>query len=284
MNYLKTTLLLGILSAVLVLFGQFIGGTNGAITFLLIAAVMNFISYWFSDKIVLKMYKAKQVDEADAPRLYSIVKRLAENANLPMPKVFIVENATPNAFATGRNPEHASVAATTGILNILTDDELEGVMAHELSHVKNRDILISSIAATIAGAITMIANVVQWGAMFGGVSRGGDDDDHGNMLVAIVMAIVAPIAAMIIQMAISRSREYAADYAGAKMCKKPLSLASALGRLENGVKAIPMQGGNPSTAHMFIVNPFRGGIAGLFSTHPPMEERIRRLEQLSREI
>jgi heat shock protein HtpX len=284
MNYFKTTLLLGILSAVLVLFGQFIGGTNGAFTFLLIAAVMNFISYWFSDKIVLKMYNAKQVEEGDEPRLYSIVKHLAENANLPMPKVFIVENATPNAFATGRNPEHASVAATTGILNILTDDELEGVMAHELSHVKNRDILISSIAATVAGAITMIANVVQWGAMFGGASRGGDDDDHGNMLAAIVMAIVAPIAAMIIQMAISRSREYAADYAGAKMCKKPLSLASALGRLENGVKAIPMQGGNPSTAHMFIVNPFRGGIAGLFSTHPPMEERIRRLEQLSREI
>jgi heat shock protein HtpX len=251
-------------------------------TFLVIAAVMNFVSYWFSDKIVLMMYKAKQVDEQEAPRLHAIVKRLAESANLPMPKVYIVDTPTPNAFATGRNPSHASVAATTGILSILTDDELEGVMAHELAHVQNRDILISSIAATIAGAITMIANVVQWGAMFGGASR--DEDDRGGMVAAIAMAILAPIAAMIIQMAISRSREYAADYAGAKLCRKPLALASALGRLEQTVQAIPMQGGSPSTAHLFIVNPFRGGFAGHFSTHPPMEERIRRLEQLSREI
>lgn len=283
MNYMKTTLLLGVLSALLVLFGQFIGGSHGAITFLGIAAVMNFVSYWFSDKIVLMMYRAKQVDETDAPRLYAIVRRLAGNANLPMPKVYIVENAAPNAFATGRNPQHASVAATTGILNILTDDELEGVMAHEMSHVRNRDILISSIAATIAGAITMIANVVQWGAMFGGASR-GNDEDRGGMVAAIAMAILAPIAAMIIQMAISRSREYAADYAGAQLCKKPLSLASALGRLDQTVRQIPMQGGSPSTAHLFIVNPFHGGMAGLFSTHPPMEERIRRLEQLSREM
>ena len=282
MNYMKTTLLLGILSALLVLFGQFIGGSHGAMTFLVIAAVMNFVSYWFSDKIVLMMYKAKQVDEQEAPRLHAIVKRLAESANLPMPKVYIVDTPTPNAFATGRNPSHASVAATTGILSILTDDELEGVMAHELAHVQNRDILISSIAATIAGAITMIANVVQWGAMFGGASR--DEDDRGGMVAAIAMAILAPIAAMIIQMAISRSREYAADYAGAKLCRKPLALASALGRLEQTVQAIPMQGGSPSTAHLFIVNPFRGGFAGPFSTHPPMEERIRRLEQLSREI
>lgn len=282
MNYMKTTLLLGILTALLVLFGQFIGGSHGAMTFLVIAAIMNFVTYWFSDKIVLMMYRAKQVDQQAAPRLHAIVQRLAEKANLPMPKVYIVENPTPNAFATGRNPSHASVAATTGILSILTDDELEGVMAHELSHVKNRDILISSIAATIAGAITMIANVVQWGAMFGGGSR--DDDDRGNMVVAILMAVLAPIAAMIIQMAISRSREYAADYAGARLCKKPLSLASALGRLDQTIKAIPMQGGSPSTAHLFIVNPFRGGFAGLFSTHPPMEERIRRLEQLSREM
>ncbi len=282
MNYMKTTLLLGILTALLVLFGQFIGGSHGAMTFLVIAAIMNFVTYWFSDKIVLMMYRAKQVDQQAAPRLHAIVQRLAEKANLPMPKVYIVENPTPNAFATGRNPRHASVAATTGILSILTDDELEGVMAHEMSHVQNRDILISSIAATIAGAITMIANVVQWGAMFGGGSR--DDDDRGNMFVAIAMAILAPIAAIIIQMAISRSREYAADYAGAQLCKKPLSLASALGRLDQTIKAIPMQGGSPSTAHLFIVNPFRGGLAGLFSTHPPMEERIRRLEQLSREM
>ena len=283
MNYMKTTLLLGVLTAVMVLLGQFIGGSRGAITFFIIAAIMNFLSYWFSDKIVLMMYRAKRVEESESPRFYAIVKELAEQANLPMPKVYIVENPTPNAFATGRNPAHASVAATTGILNLLGEEELKGVMAHELSHVKNRDILISSIAATIAGAISMIANVVQWGAMFGGVSR-DDDDNGGNMIGGIVMAIVAPIAAMIIQMAISRSREYAADYAGAKLCGKPLALASALGRLEQSVRALPMQGGNPSTAHLFIVNPFRGGIAGLFSTHPPMEERIKRLEQLSREM
>ena len=283
MNYMKTTLLLGGLTALLVLFGQLLGGSRGAMTFFVIAAVMNFVSYWFSDKIVLMMYRAKQVDETESPRLHAVVKDLAEKANLPMPKVFIVENPTPNAFATGRNPSHASVAATTGILNLLSDEELRGVMAHELAHVQNRDILISSIAATIAGAISMIANVVQWGAMFGGVSR--DDDDRGGSAVfAIVMAIVAPLAAMVIQMAISRSREYAADYAGAKLSGKPLALASALGRLEQSVRALPMQGGNPSTAHLFIVNPFRGGIAGLFSTHPPMEERIRRLEQLSREM
>jgi heat shock protein HtpX len=283
MNYMKTTLLLGILTVLLVFLGQFIGGSRGAITFFIIAAVMNLVTYWFSDKIVLKMYRAKQVDESQSPRLYAIVKDLAERANLPMPKVFIVENPTPNAFATGRNPSHASVAATTGILGILSDDELKGVMAHELAHVQNRDILISTIAATIAGAISMIANVVQWGAMFGGASR-DDDDNGGNMVASIVMAIVAPIAAMFIQMAISRSREYAADYAGAKLSGKPLALASALGRLEQTVRAVPMQGGSPSTAHLFIVNPFRGGISGLFSTHPPMEERIRRLEQLSREI
>jgi Zn-dependent protease with chaperone function len=283
MNYLKTTLLLGVLTGVLVIFGQFIGGSHGAVMFLVIAAVMNFVAYWFSDKIVLMTYHAQQVGPEDAPMLYNVVKRLAERANIPMPKVYIVENPSPNAFATGRNPRHASVAATTGILRILSEEELEGVMAHELSHVQNRDILISSIAATIAGAITLIANVVQWGAMFGGSSR--DENDRGNIFVMLAMAILAPIAAMIIQMAISRSREYAADASGAKLCQKPLALASALGRLENTVRQIPMQGGSPSTAHLFIVNPFRGGaMLNLFSTHPPMEERIRRLEQLSREM
>jgi len=283
MNYLKTTLLLGILSAILVLIGQLIGGTHGAVMFLFIAAIMNFISYWFSDKIVLKMYRAQEVDEQTSPRLYKIVRNLAQSADLPMPKVYIVDNPTPNAFATGRNPKHASVAATSGILSLLRDDELEGVMAHELAHVQNRDILISSIAATIAGAISLIANMLQWGAIFGGGSR--DDDDRGNIFVALAMAILAPMAAMIVQMAISRSREYAADYAGAKMCHKPLSLASALGRLDQSVRAFPMQGGNPSTAHLFIVNPFKGsGLTNLFSTHPPMEERIRRLEQLVGEV
>ena len=283
MNIAKTTLLLGILTCILVLLGQFIGGTQGAIGFFIFAAVMNFVSYWFSDKIVLMTCRAKEISEQDAPVLYRVVRRLSEQADLPMPKVYIVNNPSPNAFATGRNPAHASVAATTGILQILSEDELEGVMAHELSHVKNRDILISSIAATIAGAITMIGNALQWGAMFGG-GAGRDDDDRGGMLGMIAMAILAPIAAMIVQLAISRSREYAADAAGARLCHKPLSLATALGKLENAVKQIPMQGGNPSTAHLFIVNPFRGGLLGLFSTHPPMEERIRRLEQLAKEI
>jgi heat shock protein HtpX len=281
MNIAKTTLLLGILTCILVVLGQFIGGTQGAIGFFIFAAVMNFVSYWFSDKIVLMTYRAKQISEQDAPVLYRVVRRLSEQADLPMPKVYIVDNPTPNAFATGRNPAHASVAATTGILQMLSEDELEGVMAHELSHVKNRDILISSIAATIAGAITMIGNALQWGAMFGG---GRDDDERGGMLGMIAMAILAPIAAMIVQLAISRSREYAADAAGARLCRKPLSLATALGKLENAVKQIPMQGGNPSTAHLFIVNPFRGGLLSLFSTHPPMEERIRRLEKLAEEI
>jgi heat shock protein HtpX len=281
MNIAKTTLLLGILTCILVLIGQFVGGPRGAIGFFFFAAVMNLVSYWFSDKLVLMTTGAKQVGENDAPVLFRVVRRLAQQGDLPMPKVYIVDNPSPNAFATGRNPQHASVAATTGILAILSEDELEGVMAHELSHVKNRDILISSIAATIAGAITMIGNALQWGAMFGGASAGRDDDDRGGMIGMIAMAILAPIAAMIVQLAISRSREYAADAAGARLCHKPLSLAHALGKLENSVKMIPMQGGNPSTAHLFIVNPFRGGLMGLFSTHPPMEERIRRLEAMA---
>ncbi len=281
MNIAKTTLLLGVLTCILVLIGQFVGGPRGAIGFFLFAAVMNLVSYWFSDKLVLMTTGAKQVGENDAPVLFRVVRRLAQQGDLPMPKVYIVDNPSPNAFATGRNPQHASVAATTGILAILSEDELEGVMAHELSHVKNRDILLSSIAATIAGAITMIGNALQWGAMFGGASAGRDDDDRGGMIGMIAMAILAPIAAMIVQLAISRSREYAADAAGARLCHKPLSLAHALGKLENSVKMIPMQGGNPSTAHLFIVNPFRGGLLGLFSTHPPMEERIRRLEAMA---
>jgi heat shock protein HtpX len=282
MNYAKTTILLGVLTCILVLIGQFVGGTRGAVGFFFFAAILNVVSYWFSDKLVLMTTGAKKVSEEDAPVLYRVVRKLAEKGDLPMPKVYIMDNPTPNAFATGRNPKHAAVAATTGILSILSEDELEGVMAHELSHVKNRDILISSIAATIAGAITMIGHALQWGAMFGGGSR--DDDDRGGMIGMIAMAILAPIAAMIIQLAISRSREYAADKRGALLCGKPLSLAHALGKLENAVKMIPMQGGNPSTAHLFIVNPFRGGFVGLFSTHPPMEERIRRLEAMAGEM
>jgi heat shock protein HtpX len=282
MNYLKTTLLLGALTCILVLMGQFIGGTQGALGFLVFAAVMNFVSYWFSVKLVLMSCRAKQVSEQDAPVLYRVVRRLAQQGDLPMPRVYIVDNPVPNAFATGRDPKHASVAATTGILKILSEDELEGVMAHELSHINNRDILIATIAATIAGAITMIGNALQWGAMFGGASR--DDDDRGGMIGMIAMAILAPFAAMLIQLFISRSREYAADAAGARLSHKPMSLARALGKLEQSVKMIPMQGGNPSTTHLFIVNPFRGGLLTLFSTHPPMEERIRRLEEIAKGI
>jgi len=279
MNYLKTTLLLGLLTALLVLLGQFIGGTNGAVGFLFFAAIMNFVSYWFSDKLVLMIYRAKQVKEEDAPSLYKIVRRLSQQASIPMPKIYIIDSPTPNAFATGRSPKHASVAATTGILKILSEDELEGVMAHELAHVKNRDILLASIVATIAGAITMIANTIQWGAMFGS-SR--DDDNRAGMFGALLMAILAPIAAMIIQLAISRSREYAADLEGARISNKPLSLARALGKLEQSVKLIPMQNANPSTAHLFIVNPFKGGLVNIFSTHPPISERIKRLEDFAR--
>ena len=249
---------------------------------LIMAGVMNLVSYWFSDKIVLKMYGAREVTEAEAPRLYRITNQLAMKAMLPMPKVYIIPGMSPNAFATGRNPQHAAVAATEGILSILSDEELEGVMAHELAHVGNRDILISSIVATIAGAISYLAHMAQWAAIFGG---GRDrDEEGGSPFVMIAMAIVAPIAAMLIQMAISRSREYSADAYGARICKKPLALASALKKLHKGVAAIPMHA-NSATAHMFIVSPLTGGgLMSLFSTHPPMEERVARLEELSRQI
>jgi len=280
MNSLKTTVLLATLTGVLVVFGYLLGGEdNGrqmATMALVFAGVMNFVAFWFSDKIVLRMYKAKQIGASDFPKLYTMVERLAKNARMPMPKVFIINTATPNAFATGRSPSHASVAATTGIINLLSDDELEGVMAHELAHVRNRDTLTSCVAATIAGAITWLATIARWGAMFGG--RGGNR--NGNVWGTLALAILAPIAAMIIQMAISRSREYAADKSGAEMCGKPFALAGALDRLQSGVSARPMQSGDPSTAHMFIINPFRGGAASLFSTHPPTEERVRRLRAM----
>jgi len=280
MNTIKTTLLLGALTGLLVLLGDYLGGSQGALIALLFAGVMNFGSYWFSDKIVLSMYRAKEVGPTDVPVLYRTVQKLAEKSQMPMPKVYIINSETPNAFATGRSPSHASVAATAGILRLLDEKELEGVMAHELAHVHNRDTLTSTIAATIAGAITWIAHMVQWGAMFGGR---GDDDDRGGVGM-LFLAILAPIAAMLIQLAISRSREYAADESGARMCHNPLALASALNKLQRGVERYPMHSGNPTTAHLFIVNPFHGGIAGLFSTHPPMDERIRRLQELSRQI
>ena len=280
MNTLKTTFLLTALTLLLLFFGKALGGNGGMMVALVMAGVMNFVSYWFSDKIVLKMYGAKEVTEAEAPRLYGITRQLAIKANLPMPKVYIIPGMSPNAFATGRNPQHAAVAATEGILKMLNDEELEGVMAHELAHVGNRDILISSIVATIAGAISMLANMAQFAAMFGGRDR----ERGGNPMVMIAMAIIAPIAAMLVQMAISRSREYQADEYGARICGKPLALANALKKLHMGVAAIPMEA-NAATAHMFIVSPLTGGgLMSLFSTHPPMEERVKRLEELSRRI
>jgi heat shock protein HtpX len=279
MNTLRTTLLMALLTVLLVLAGGAIGGRSGMTFALVMAGVMNFVSYWFSDKIVLAMYGAREVSEADYPEFYGMVRQLAVSSGMPMPKVYIIPSETPNAFATGRNPEHAAVAATAGIMRILTRDELMGVMAHELSHVRHRDILISSIAATIAGAITYLAHMAQWAAIFGG---GRDrDEEGGGALGMLFMAIVAPIAAMLIQMAISRSREYAADKGGAEISGNPLYLANALRKLEMANRQIPMEA-NPATAHMFIVSPLTGGgLMSLFSTHPPMEERVRRLEALA---
>ena len=281
-NIVKTTFLLSLLTILLVFMGGAVGGQGGMFFAFFMAAVMNFGSYWFSDKIVLRMYNAQEITREVHPSFYGMVERLAARAGLPMPKVYIIPDQSPNAFATGRNPEHAAVAATEGILRILSTEELEGVMAHELAHVKNRDILISTIAATFAGAISMIGNMLQWGAMFGS-GRGDDDEGGGGSLIgSLAMAIIAPIAAMLIQMAVSRSREYLADESGAGICGRPLALAGALRKLHNASQAIPMQDARPATAHMFIVNPLTGGgIMSLFSTHPPMEERIARLESLA---
>ncbi len=283
MNTLKTTALLALMTALIVLMGSALGGKNGMVIAFIMAGVMNFITYWFSDTIVLKMYGAQQIGEQEHPAFYRMVQGLARKAGLPMPKVYIIPNDSPNAFATGRNPSHAAVAATEGILRLLTMDELEGVMAHELGHVKNRDILIGTIAATMAGAISMIANMLQWGAMLG-AGRGDDEDSGaGGLIGSLALAIIAPIAAMLIQMAVSRSREYLADEAGARICGNPLALASALRKLHYTSQAVPMQEASPSSAHLFIVNPLSGrSFASLFSTHPPMEERIARLEAMAR--
>ena len=279
MNTFKTTFLLALLTVLLILAGGAIGGRNGMTMALIIAGVMNFVSYWFSDRIVLSMYGAQEVSEADYPELYGMVRQLAAQSGMPMPRIYIMESPTPNAFATGRNPEHAAVAATTGIMRILTREELMGVMAHELSHVRNRDTLISTVAATIAGAITYLAQMAQWAAIFG---AGRDrDEEGGGMFGMLLMAIVAPIAAMLVQMAISRSREYEADRGGASMSGNPLYLAAALRKLEMANQQIPMAA-QPATAHMFIVNPLTGGgLLSLFSTHPPIEERVRRLEAMA---
>ena len=280
MNTIRTTLLLGALTGLLMLIGGYFGGKNGVVIAFLFAMVMNFGSYWFSDKIVLRMYKAQEISESQAPELYGIVKNLALRGNLPMPRVYVIPENTPNAFATGRDENHAVVAVTEGITRILNRDELEGVIGHELTHIKNKDMLIGSIAATLAGAIVMLANMAQWAAIFGGVSREDDEGGGGGLIGLILMAILAPIAATVIQMAISRSREFLADAGGAKISGKPYGLAGALEKLQRASQAIPMDA-NPSTAHMFIVNPLTGGsLMSLFSTHPPLEERIARLKSM----
>jgi heat shock protein HtpX len=282
MNQFKTFFLMLVLTVLFILVGTAIGGRNGAVYAFIFAALMNFFSYWFSDKIVLRMYGAREVSQDEAPDLYGIVAELTSKASLPMPKVYIMENDAPNAFATGRNPAHAAVAVTTGILRILSRDELMGVIGHELSHILHRDILISTIAATMAGAISILATMARWGAMFGGF-RSDDDDGGGggNILFVILVSILASVAAMLIQLAISRSREYMADEGGAHL-SNPLSLARALGKLEVAAQRVPMNA-NPSTAHLFIVNPLRGGgVLSLFSTHPPIEERIARLEEMAK--
>ncbi len=276
MNQLKTVILLAALGGLLVVLGGYLGGKNGATIAFVIALAMNVGSYWFSDRIVLSMYHAQEVTESEAPDLYRMIRNLAQNAEIPMPKVYIIPDDSPNAFATGRNPEHAAVAVTEGILRLLNKDELAGVIGHELGHVKNRDILIQTVAATIGTAITYLAH---FGFFFGG--RSDDDREGGSLFGSILMMILAPMAAAVIQMAISRSREYIADDTGAKICGHPLWLASALGKLQRGSEAIPMHG-EQATAPMFIVSPFfGGGLSSLFSTHPPIENRIERLEKMA---
>ncbi len=278
MNIFRTTFLMAFLTVLLVLAGNALAGPSGMKIAFAIALVMNVGSYWFSDKIVLKMYRAQEVTRTEAPELYNMVEHLSRNAGLPMPKTYMIQNPAPNAFATGRNPSHAAVAVTTGIMQLLDRNELMGVIGHELSHIKHRDILIGTIAATIAGAITMMASMARWAMIFGG-HRG--NDRGGGGLAAIAMMIIAPFAAMLIQMAISRSREYAADRGGALISGNPRYLSGALQKLTTGIQRVPMDA-SPATAHMFIVSPLRGGgVMSLFSTHPPMEERIQRLEAMN---
>ena len=279
-SQLKTVVLLGALTGILLWIGSF-WGANGLTFAIIFSLIINVGSYWFSDKIVLRIYRAKPVEEKDQPRLYKIVQEVAHLANLPMPKVYIIQTPTPNAFATGRNPKNAAVAATTGILDLLSNDELKGVMAHEMAHVKNRDTLISTIAATIAGVISYIAMMARWGAMFGGF--GGRDRQGGSGLELLVLAILTPILATIIRLAISRSREYIADETGAKIVHSSSGLAAALEKLEHGIARHPFRSTSQTnaTAHLFIANPFRGrGLFKLFSTHPPMKERVKRLKDL----
>ena len=280
MNRIKTFLLLTGLTLIMMWIGSLIGGQQGMIIAFGMAVAMNFFSYWFSDRIVLKAYKAQPISEPEAPELYAMVRSLALEAGLPLPRICVIPSDTPNAFATGRNPQHAVVAVTRGIVNLLSPRELRGVLAHELSHIKNRDILIGSIAATMAGAIMILASMTRFSAIMGG----GDNQQGrgGNMVLALLISLLAPLAAVLIQMAVSRSREYLADASGAAISHDPQALASALSKLEQAGRQLPMQQATPQTAHMFTVNPLTGGgLASLFSTHPPIEERVARLQQMA---
>jgi len=274
-NQIRTTILLALMTAFLLFVGQILGGRQGMLIALVLAAVMNFVSYWYSDKIVLRMYNAKEINAASSPELFGIVRNLVQRAGLPMPKVYIIPNSSPNAFATGRNPEHAVVVVTEGLMRIMDREEITGVLAHELAHVKNRDILIGSIAATMAGAVMMLASMARWAAIFG---IGRDDEEGGGGIIGLIaMSIIAPMAAMLIQMAVSRSREYLADATGAGFVGSPSGLARALEKLGSYNRGVPLDA-NPATAHMFIVNPLSGKrLQSLFSTHPPIEERVARL-------
>ena len=280
MNTIKTGLLMTVLTLLLIFVGNALGGRSGMVFAFFLAAAMNFGAYWFSDRIVLRMYRAQEVDDNNAPELMSMVRELAQRGGLPMPKVYIIQNDSPNAFATGRNPAHAAVAVTTGIMRILSREELMGVLGHELSHIKHRDILIGTVAATFAGAISILASMARWGAIFGG-GRDDEEGGGGNILFVFLFSMIASFAAMLVQMAISRSREYLADEGGARLAGNPRFLSRALQKLQMGAEQIRMDA-NPATAHMFIVNPLRGGgVMSLFSTHPPMEKRIERLNQMS---
>ena len=283
-NYFATAALMALLVAVLAIGGQLAGGTGGMLLFGAIGLAINFASYWFSDRIALAAHRAREVTRADAPELFESVERLTRRAGLPMPRVHVIPSMSPNAFATGRNPSHAAVAVTEGLMRLLDRRQLEGVIAHELAHVKNRDILIATVAAAVAGLVAALGHAVQWGAILG-MGR-SDDDEGGNPLAALAWAFIAPIIAMLVQMAVSRSREFGADATGAAICGDPDALAEALLKLQGGAQVIPYEHGGPATAHLFIVNPLRGGtmakMMDLFSTHPPVEERVRRLRELRR--
>jgi len=282
MNQVKSAMLLATLTALLLWAGQALGGQGGFVLALMMAGVMNFGAYWWSDKIVLRMYSAQAITEAQAPELWAIVRQLAQRAQLPMPSVYMIPEDAPNAFATGRNPENAAVAVTAGLVRMLERDELAGVIAHELSHVKHRDTLVMTIAAALAGALSFLANMAMWGSLLGGGMSNDDDEGGAHPIAGLLGILVAPIAASLIQMAISRSREFMADERGAALTQNPLALARALGKLESWKARVPMHAGSPATAHLFIVNPFSAsGLASLFSTHPSTQERIKRLQALA---